>query len=300
MHARLASLRAADAMLLPYSRICRRSRSRRLNTIGRLVLHPVAGARHHVECGLRLKLPQTLRRQVQDRRRHIVLAPDACDARLHVRQAVGERARLRRCACRAPAIAERCNTEYGPPVRRSCAGRGSSGCRDSAGECRAWRPRTTASARTSAAPSDGAATACRRCQPAPDDRRWSPAIRARNPAISPPSEKPATENRFVPTISCNPDQRLSAMRAAVTGGSSVAGFARARQVRNHQREVRREVLDVAHPVHPASGAAVQQHERLAGAPDAPDECRPHRSTSCVARSRGRARRRSPRGRARMR
>ena len=49
------------------------------------------------------------------------------------------------------------------------------------------------------------------------------------------------------------------------------GFAGARNIRHQQHVVAREILDVAHPMHPASGAAMQQDERIAAAPDAPDQ-----------------------------
>src|SRR5262245_44624565 len=51
----------------------------------------------------------------------------------------------------------------------------------------------------------------------------------------------------------------------------VAGFAGPRQVRNDHPAVLRQRLDVAQPVHPASSAAVQQHERRAFPPDAPND-----------------------------
>ena len=54
--------------------------------------------------------------------------------------------------------------------------------------------------------------------------------------------------------------RRSARRRSAARG--LAGFARARDVRHDQHEIARQRLDVAHPVQPASGAAVQQHQRV--------------------------------------
>ena len=66
-----------------------------------------------------------------------------------------------------------------------------------------------------------------------------------------------------------PAANVAPMLSAEIGAGGVAGFAGSRKVRNQQHEIARQRLDVAHPMHPAAGAAMQQNQRRAVAPYPP-------------------------------
>ena len=67
----------------------------------------------------------------------------------------------------------------------------------------------------------------------------------------------------------SPATTIAASPPAVHGSGGVAEFAETGQIRRDHRELPRQRLHVADPVHPRAVAAMQQHQRRSAAPAAP-------------------------------
>ena len=122
---------------------------------------------------------------------------------------------------------------------------------------------------------NGARGSARRPRPATPTRiscvKRSGRRAAIRPATCPPNEKPARRSGWPAANSWStPAAMASAMLAGVRGSGGMAKSPRPGMSGTHSSKRGDEHRDRLDPVRPRAGAAVQEDERLAGAPYAPD------------------------------